>query len=366
MVAMPDAIDDRDDSPPGAKPTLRWFQFRLRTLLVLLALMASLLVAWRVYLEPYRRQQQTIELIKTLGGRVVTVESRNWLRWLSGDDCQNVALVDVADRDDPAEYLNAVVALPALETLVVGGPGFGDEQLRSLHCNRTLTGLVLDCTGVTAEGLAELRRTAASLEIYRSQRRAVAAIGGQRTMITFRPETSRLVPLSKELEAKIGFEHLSEADACVVDGGDDEMLHVRHLGSLEGLHLEGIRITDAGLIHVPGLLNLRRLTLHSTRITDAGLANLAGLKNIEVLSLQGTHITDDGLVHLKALPHLHHLSLARTRITDAAHLHVRHLHGLEHLDAQGARITELGAAMLREALPHCWVRAGLTRIIHER
>ncbi len=40
--------------PP--KPRCRWFQFSLRSLLIAVTLVAGLLVAWRVYVEPYRRQ----------------------------------------------------------------------------------------------------------------------------------------------------------------------------------------------------------------------------------------------------------------------------------------------------------------------
>ena len=43
------------DQPP--KPKRRWFQFSLRTLLSLVTLAAGLLVAWRVYVEPYRQQR---------------------------------------------------------------------------------------------------------------------------------------------------------------------------------------------------------------------------------------------------------------------------------------------------------------------
>ena len=54
------------DQPP--KPRLSWFQFSLRTLLIVVTLVAGLLVAWRVYVEPYRRQRETMKLIEELGG----------------------------------------------------------------------------------------------------------------------------------------------------------------------------------------------------------------------------------------------------------------------------------------------------------
>ncbi len=55
-------------SEANAKPRRRWFQFSLPTLLIVVTLVAGLLVAWRAYTEPYRRQRETMVLIKKLGG----------------------------------------------------------------------------------------------------------------------------------------------------------------------------------------------------------------------------------------------------------------------------------------------------------
>ena len=50
------------------KPKRRWFQFNPRTQLIVVALIAGLLMAWRMYVERYRRQRETMALIKELGG----------------------------------------------------------------------------------------------------------------------------------------------------------------------------------------------------------------------------------------------------------------------------------------------------------
>ena len=52
------------DQPPN--PKRRRFQFSLRSLLVAVTLVAGLLVAWRVYVEPYRRQREVMALITEL------------------------------------------------------------------------------------------------------------------------------------------------------------------------------------------------------------------------------------------------------------------------------------------------------------
>ena len=103
---------------PRQKPWRRWFQFGLSTLLAVTALAAGGAMAWRVYVEPYRRQRETMTLIEKLHGSYKTTAADKWLRWVYGEDFQNIALVDVADCDDPAAYLKHVASLPAVETLV--------------------------------------------------------------------------------------------------------------------------------------------------------------------------------------------------------------------------------------------------------
>ncbi len=113
-------------SEANAKPRRRRFQFSLRTLLIAVTLVAGLLVAWRAYVEPYRRQREVMALIKELGGRYTTEPGGPvWMRdWFGADNFQNIVLVDVADCDDPEKYLGQVASLPRLESLVVGSQKF--------------------------------------------------------------------------------------------------------------------------------------------------------------------------------------------------------------------------------------------------
>src|SRR5437899_13079434 len=125
------------------RPRRRWYQYSLRTLLGLVTLAVGLVMAWRVCVEPYRQQQQTMKLIEKLGGTYQTAEAAKWLRRLLGDDFQNITLVNLARCDQPAAYIDAVASLPALETLAVGGEAFGDDDLRRLRSLTSLRGVVL-------------------------------------------------------------------------------------------------------------------------------------------------------------------------------------------------------------------------------
>ncbi len=98
-VSCPNNGKGNDDHEPRANPRKRWFQFGLSTLLALTALAAVGAMAFRVYVEPYRRQRGTMALIEKLGGRYETVAADGWLRTLFGEDFQNVNLVDLAPSD---------------------------------------------------------------------------------------------------------------------------------------------------------------------------------------------------------------------------------------------------------------------------
>ena len=60
-----------DASSKPSKPRRRWFQFSLRTLVIVVTLVAGLLLAWRVYVEPYRRQREGDQYRPLLFGHVL-------------------------------------------------------------------------------------------------------------------------------------------------------------------------------------------------------------------------------------------------------------------------------------------------------
>ena len=96
---------------------------------------------------------------------------------------------------------------------------------------------------------------------------------------------------------------------------DDSLEHISTLKRLENLHvIEPSQVTDRGLANVAKLTNLQSLHLGNDprntaglqdyiKITDAGLGNLYGLKNLVSLRLNTTQVTQTGIDKLqKALP----------------------------------------------------------------
>jgi Leucine-rich repeat (LRR) protein len=325
-------------------------------LLLLLTAAASLLVTWRVYTEPYRAQGQSARLAEL--GRIVFAQPPAWIPRF-GQNLQKIVLVDVADRDDPEEYLEAVTALPGLETLVVGGPQFGDKQLRRLYGLRSLHGLVLDSTEVAEAGLAEIQQALPALEVYRSARRAVRALEAAMTKVkagyvyTTHPalERTSIDPLPW-LALAVGSEYFPDRRGCLLYAGNAEMVHLKHLPNLQELHVQE-NITDAGMVHVDGLASLTRLNMgwHTpwargvpVRVTDAGLAHIKGLTNLTDLSINA-NITDDGMEHLQGLLNLRTLRVIGD-ITDRGLAHVANLTNLDSLELESTYITDEGLAHL--------------------
>jgi hypothetical protein len=135
-----------------------------------------------------------------------------------------------------------------------------------------------------------------------------------------------------------------------------------------------------------GWVALRRLDLRSSDETgDGSLQVLEGLPELEWLLLDGAQVTDDGLTELLACPRLSVLSLRRCdRLTRASAQVLVALTELEVLDLRdapwvddvvlealaaigglrtvllrGTHVTQAGVARLRQALPGCFVAAGV-------
>jgi hypothetical protein len=259
-------------SQPRRKRRRRCFQLSLRTLLAVMTLAASLGGAWRWYLESYRAQERAIAAIERAGGHVqTTVTVPRWVcRAYNEESLQNVVLVNVADCDDPAAYVDQVASLPRIETLVVDGKRFTDGPLRRLHRLVSLRGLVLDTTSISDDALAALTKVLPRLEVYRSQRRAIAAL--ERAGDLHRQQNaahSRLRELvGKEWFAEatsIDFSHARNNDAALAPA----LPLLKFLSQVRSIDLSATRVKNADLVHLSGLNRLRQLYLNDTQVSDA-------------------------------------------------------------------------------------------------
>jgi hypothetical protein len=313
-----------------AKPNLshtprrgRRLQFALSSLLIVVTACAVAAYVLRSGLEPYRRQRQTMALVQNLGGRVDSREAGAWLLLLV-DDCQNVTLVDVADCDDPGNYLDDVVLLPALETLAVGGEAFTDEHLEQLKRVTSLRYLLLDGTSVTEEAIAKFALALPNIDVVRSQRRVIAALRRRKIGVlawdpASPPQSRKPNAGHAEMRQLLGETYFEKAyrifSSLAVE--DSDLMLIAQLSDLGWIDLRRSQISDQGLRHLKPLPRLYGLVLDRTAITDSGLEHLKGM-GLSVLSLGGTRVTDAGLVHLTDLPNLSGINVRDTAVTETA------------------------------------------------
>ncbi len=366
------------DSPASHKRRLRWYQFRLRTLLVFTTLVVGLLVAWRQLGEPYRRQRGTMKLVQDLGGEFQTAEAAAWQRALFGDDAQDITFVNLADSDEVDRYLRPIAELPRLRALAVGGLAFTAAHLRELRRCRSLEVLMLDSTSVRADDLAAWQRERPDVRVFESEGRAIVSLKQLGFNVIHRnvPDSGQRVPdgliddfyhraimvwgdsgttADKALPYIACLTHLETLDLSDLPIDDSGLGQLRGLAQLEVLGLCRSGVSDAGLAVIGNLRTLKHLYLDGTSITDAGLTHLANLTNLVRLDLIGTSVTDAGLEHLRSLPSLGMLRLDSTRVTDAGLIELGHFPALGGVFARGNRITQAAKDKLQTALPECFI-----------
>lgn len=195
----------------------RWTQFSLRSLFVLLLIGAVLLSLWKVYLQPYYREQKTIaELQKIAGELVPGSEPRGpgWLKRVAGGKyAQRVVYYRISSdkiSDDDLANLRRFSHLEIIQ--ILGAPRITDKGLIHLATIPTLWSLDLEDTQITNHGLRELRRL---------------------------PNLETLGITSDQIT-------------------DQGLVHLKELAQLESLVLE-CPVTDAGMQQLTSLKNLTYL-----------------------------------------------------------------------------------------------------------
>ncbi len=338
----------------------RWLQFGLRTLLAVVALTTGPLLAWRIYIEPFRQQAATMAIIEQLGG---TYQSEPggmaWLRRMFGEEgFQDVTHVNLADCDEPDRYIEHIARLPILRTLVVGGREFKPAHLRRLGSLVSLEGLVLDTTRASAEEINGIRASLPNLTVYESQRRAVKWLESKKQLVACGqpagPDWLRKIVgdefFTEVISVDPEWENIGEAGSWPKDSElkDDDVAYLERLTSLEHLGVANAHLALDGLARLAPLAHLRELDLTRTKI--ASLAPLASLQALESLSLKECEVKGEELLRLQTLPKLRHLDLGWTELADLSRL--AHLKGLERLELNGCPFRP-------EELHHLW---GLPRL----
>ena len=327
----PSSLDNGNmsESAQPPKPKRRWYQFSMRTLLLVM-LVFCLTVGWvgsRMYRAKQNRErvaavEDAVVAIEKLGGEVTSAYvERRPQTWLE------TQFDDPGSPGDPVRVLE--VRHVDLQQMVTTDAGL--EHLSRLESVRSVN---LWGAKVTVSGLEKLARLEhlQSLDLSHSD---VTDAGLKKLAVL---ENLRMLNL---LHAR-----------KVTDAG---LKDVARLESLEGLYLCGTMVTDAGLRELSSLKGLKALDISGTKVTDIGLKELTALKNLRSLDLGYALVTDAGLNDIVSLKDLQDLGLGYTKVTDAGLIKLAGLKRLQSLFVPWtSNLAENpGLEELRKALPEC-------------
>ena len=206
-----------------------WLRFSVRSLLVGIAVVASIL-AWK--LEQSRRIEQALRRIRELGGYV-------------------------ALRSEPSPWLRRL-AMPHAEVVSLDETLATNEDVRHLEMLHSLTRLKLSQTELSPGGLAPL----ASLQNL--------------TLLTL----GKTAVNDFDLQHIAGLTKLATLelhDTAITDGG---LIHLRRLASLDRLSLQGTSVTSSGLQHLAPLIRLRALSLDENQASAPAAEHLGRLESL--------------------------------------------------------------------------------------
>jgi hypothetical protein len=249
-----------DDEPIGAAPPKRkrrWFQFSLRTLLILTTLLAvgAGLLSQRIARK--RREWDAVQAILRFGAVVEFHQSGASRRrvWAGG-----------GAEDD----LDANATEPSWLREILGKNFFGEVvavSVSNAQSEDELLASIKELPELVQLHLANCRITDSGLE---------------------------------DLEGLTHLQELSLSGTFITDAG---LPRLKQLTDLRWLWLDNTKVSDARLASLEGLARLQWLNLQWTYVTDAGLVHLRGLTSLKELYLANSDATEEGVKDLqKALP----------------------------------------------------------------
>ena len=157
----------------SALPKYRWFQFSLKTLLVIITLLCLGPGGYVAYEQnKVRRQREAVEAIGKLGGIVVydhSAPARSaTMRQILGDESfGNVAWVRFDNSRVTDADLVHLTGMVKLERLYLDSPQVTDAGLAKLTGLKSLEYLILDNTQTTSAGVAKLGKALPNCVIFR-------------------------------------------------------------------------------------------------------------------------------------------------------------------------------------------------------
>lgn len=152
------------------KPKLRWFQYSLRTLFVVVTLCAIPCSWFAVKMQEAKRERESAATIEELGGFVEWSEPlpQKWSRGVLGDGVfSHVIYVALGNAPVTDAWLEHLHGLSHLQTLWLDNTPVTDAGLEHLKGLSHLQAVGLKKAQVTDEGVKNLQQALPNCEIVR-------------------------------------------------------------------------------------------------------------------------------------------------------------------------------------------------------
>ena len=271
-------------------PKRRWFQFSLRTLLLVTTASAAG-TGWVIHERKLCQQgQQAVATVKADEGSLLYEKSwldrPKWLRSILGDDSFR-SVTDVRFSSSSHD-LDLVFAFPRLKRLDLrSNRGLGDIDFARIQSFSALEELCLADMHLKDDQLQFLRGTP---RLRRLDLTGTFIIG-------------------EGLSHLHGCKNLESLNLSHTSMMNEFLPKLRPLRNLKTLNLRSTLVTDAGLTEIGEHPELVELDLGDNKITGEQFDALANLTQLKVLRLDGTHVSDAAFSKLETLRNLKELTL---------------------------------------------------------
>jgi hypothetical protein len=300
-------MEDLSLNTESAPPKLRWYQYRLRTLLLLVSVVAVLLSLWHTYSQS---EYEIVRVIENAEGRCEYEQSSIVGVNLSGAD----------SYDD--DLMGKLIMLRHLKWLIVGGHAFTDNQLERLKSQSNLEILILDSTNTTSNAEEALKKAMPRLKICKANHRAAAEFllahkPGLPDSTAWDPKVivfCRDIEIIGELKdfdntpsSFRGSENVKtfKLPHRIADNICSEIAHMSgNYRCKRGLYQGAILVNARHFFEYSFHFQIKRMTIEGNWFSDSDLDELVHLPELDTLILDGTSISSKGIERLKKLPQL--------------------------------------------------------------
>lgn len=315
------------------RPRRRWFQFSLRTLLLMMLVFGCGLGWFTAKRRQAQQAWKRIEEAEKLDINLIAVDDNRamggihhegtWLEeWLGISLPEPLISAKVNTSSNPTPELQELAKFPELTDIWLEVDDITDEQLAPLAGMKRLTTLQIAWSPLRGSGLAYLagNDSLEELNLFYCDNLTDEAIYSIPKLPSLTHLRINNCPLTG-----VSLGHL--ATACP---------------KLETLILNKVPLTLEGFQEIGTIHSLKSLTLEESGVTSDGLGYLSDLAQLQEISFDGAYINDLGLEYLSKHPHLENLTLQKMSITDAGMTHLSILHELKAVNLEETLISDQG------------------------